>query len=111
MLPAGVIERIDRENQVVHVNRSRHDIKNVPEYDEDRHEDENYRTGLGDYYGGRNVAGYAHRRAADYPSFSRLAQKPMRRCRPTSQRVRVSGRERPLKVEFRFQSGEEDVWA
>ena len=55
MLPAGVIERIDRENQVVHVNRSKDDIKNAPEYDEERHEDETYRTGLGDYYGGRGI--------------------------------------------------------
>jgi hypothetical protein len=55
MLPAGVIDRIDRENQVVHVNRSKDDIKNAPEYDEERHEDETYRTGLGDYYGGRGI--------------------------------------------------------
>jgi hypothetical protein len=50
MLPAGVIELIDRENQVVHVNRTKDQIKNAPEYHEDRHADEAYRSELGGYY-------------------------------------------------------------
>ena len=53
MLPAGVIERIDYKHRVVHVNRDMDDIKNAPEYDDDRHaDDETYRRGLGDYYAG-----------------------------------------------------------
>jgi hypothetical protein len=52
MLPAGVIERIDYKAKVVHVNRTKDDIKNAPEYDEDRRDDETYRSGLGEYYSG-----------------------------------------------------------
>ena len=52
MLPAGVIERIDHENKIVYVNRTKDDIKNAPEYEEGRQDDETYRTGLGDYYSG-----------------------------------------------------------
>jgi hypothetical protein len=52
MLPAGVIERIDYKRKTVHVNRDMDDIKNAPEYDDSRSDDESYRTGLGDYYAG-----------------------------------------------------------
>ena len=52
MLPAGVIDRIDHEDKVVHVSRTKDQIKNAPEYEESRRDDETYRTGLGDYYGG-----------------------------------------------------------
>ena len=47
MLPAGVIERIDRENQVVHVNRTKNEIKSAPWHHEERFEDETYRSELG----------------------------------------------------------------
>jgi len=52
MLPAGVISRIDHEEKVVHVSRTKEEIKNAPEYEESRRDDETYRSGLGDYYGG-----------------------------------------------------------
>ena len=52
MLPVGVIERIDHENKDVHVNRTKEEIKNAPEYDESRRDDEGYRSGLGGYYAG-----------------------------------------------------------
>jgi hypothetical protein len=52
MLPAGVIERIDYQHKTVHVNRDMEDIKNAPEYDDTRPDDESYRSGLGDYYAG-----------------------------------------------------------
>jgi hypothetical protein len=52
MLPAGVIERIDYKHRTVHVNRDMDDIKNAPEYDDERADDGTYRTGLGDYYAG-----------------------------------------------------------
>jgi hypothetical protein len=50
MLPAGVIDRIDYKAKVIHVNRSKDQIKNAPEYHEDRHADETYRSDLGGYY-------------------------------------------------------------
>jgi hypothetical protein len=50
MLPAGVVARVDHENKVVHVRRSKDDIKNAPEYDESTYASEPYRTELGGYY-------------------------------------------------------------
>jgi hypothetical protein len=51
MLPAGVIDRVDRENERVYVNRNKDEIKNAPEFDESRYRDEPYREELGTYYG------------------------------------------------------------
>jgi len=51
MLPAGVVERIDADEETVYVRRSKDDIKNAPEYDEESYQSEPYRTELGDYYG------------------------------------------------------------
>jgi hypothetical protein len=50
MLPAGVVARVDHENKVVHVRRSKDDIKSAPEYDESTYASEAYRTELGGYY-------------------------------------------------------------
>ena len=51
MLPAGVIDRVDREEEKVFVNRTKDEIKNAPEFDETRYRDEQYRDELGGYYG------------------------------------------------------------
>jgi hypothetical protein len=51
MLPAGVIRDVDLDAQTVFVNRTKDQIKNAPEFDESRLEDEAYRTELGGYYG------------------------------------------------------------
>lgn len=51
MLPAGVVARINSENEVVHVNRTKEEIKNAPEFDEDRYQEQTYREELGGYYG------------------------------------------------------------
>ena len=50
MLPAGVIERIDHENETVYVARTREQIKAAPEYEADRQDDHAYRSDLGGYY-------------------------------------------------------------
>ncbi len=50
MLPAGVIDRIDTADNKVFVNRSKDEIKNAPEFDQDRYHDEAYRDELGGYY-------------------------------------------------------------
>jgi hypothetical protein len=49
MLPAGVVQRIDEEEQRVYVGRTKDEIKHAPEYDEARVDDE-YRRDLGSYY-------------------------------------------------------------
>ena len=51
LLPAGVIERIDLDNERVFVHRTKDEIQNAPEFDEMRVRDETYRTELGTYYG------------------------------------------------------------
>lgn len=52
MIPAGVVERIDREHQIVHVDCSREQIKNAPEYHEHLHHDPDFRAALSGHYGG-----------------------------------------------------------
>lgn len=55
MLPAGVIKDVDMDTETVFVNRTKDEIKNAPEYDEDRNREDSYRSDyrdqLGRYYG------------------------------------------------------------
>src|SRR5438093_8864010 len=51
MLPAGVIDRVDPDEEEVYVSRTKEQIKNAPEFDPDGYRDEAYRSGLGSYYG------------------------------------------------------------
>jgi hypothetical protein len=57
MLPAGVIERVDGDDERVYVNRTKDQIKNAPEYDDSMAADSAYRGTLGSYYGAGG-AGY-----------------------------------------------------
>jgi hypothetical protein len=51
MLPAGVVLKVDDEDEKVFVNRTKDQIKNAPEYDDTLTDDEAYRNRLGSYYG------------------------------------------------------------
>jgi hypothetical protein len=51
MLPAGVVRDVDLDTETVFVNRTKDQIKNAPEFDEDRYRDTKYRDELGGYYG------------------------------------------------------------
>ena len=51
MLPAGVIDRIDRDESKVYVHRTKDEIENAPEFSEERYRDDVYRSDLGTYYG------------------------------------------------------------
>src|SRR6476660_6586012 len=51
MLPAGVITRVDPEEEKVFVNLTKDQIKNAPEFDEGAYRDDAYRGKLGSYYG------------------------------------------------------------
>jgi|SRR3954471_11096734 hypothetical protein len=61
MLPAGVVGRVDLDTETVFVNRTKDQIKNAPEYDEEAYREEahrdRYRDELGTYYG-TGGAGY-----------------------------------------------------
>ena len=60
MLPAGVVQRVDADDERVYVNRTKDQIKGAPEFDEARMEDPTYRDQLGGYYG-QGGAGWADR--------------------------------------------------
>ncbi len=47
VLPVGVVDHVDHQERKVHVDRTKEQIKNAPEYDE---EDEGYRDRTADYY-------------------------------------------------------------
>ncbi|GAA2514967.1 PRC-barrel domain-containing protein [Pilimelia columellifera] len=52
MLPAGVVTRVDAQEEKVYVTRTKDEIKDAPEYDDERRDDMTYRDKLGSYYGG-----------------------------------------------------------
>jgi hypothetical protein len=64
MLPGGVIDRVDYDTETVFVNRTKDEIKNAPEFDEDNYREEPYRTQLGNYYG-LGGHGYRKQRSSD----------------------------------------------
>ena len=51
LLPAGVISRVDRDEEKVHVNRTKDQIKDSPEFEESNYRDDDYRERVGSYYG------------------------------------------------------------
>ena len=51
LLPAGVIDRVDHDEETVWVSRSKEEIKNAPEFDEQTYRTDTYRDELGSYYG------------------------------------------------------------
>jgi hypothetical protein len=53
LLPAGMVDRVDLDTETVFVSRTKDEIKNAPEFDEEMlPQDERYRSRVGDYYGG-----------------------------------------------------------
>jgi hypothetical protein len=55
LLPAGVINKIDADTETVFVDRTKDEIKDAPEFDEETYRDQSYRNELGDYYGRRGT--------------------------------------------------------
>jgi hypothetical protein len=53
LLPAGIVQQVDREEEKVYVDRTKDEIKDAPEFDDDAYRDEGYRASVGDYYGKR----------------------------------------------------------
>ena len=50
LLPAGTVERVDRDERKVYVDRTKDQIKESPEYDKDTFSTPEYRRQVGDYY-------------------------------------------------------------
>ena len=49
MLPAGVIQSVDHDDEKIFVDRTKDEIKNAPELDDSFLHDEDYRLKLGHY--------------------------------------------------------------
>jgi hypothetical protein len=65
MLPAGVIDRIDYDDEKVYVHRTKDEIKHSPEYDDSFSTDMSYRERLANYYGPEGQ-GYRERDTRDH---------------------------------------------
>jgi hypothetical protein len=50
LLPAGVVNHVDHEEQRVYVDRSKDQIKSAPEFDPDNLGDPGYRDKIGGYH-------------------------------------------------------------
>ena len=50
LIPAGVVRDIDPDTETIFVSRTKDEIKNAPEFDEQRYRDQGYRDELGGYY-------------------------------------------------------------
>ena len=52
MIPAGLVESVDHDEQKVFVRATKDEIKDAPEYNDGLFKDDAYRSELGTYYGG-----------------------------------------------------------
>jgi hypothetical protein len=50
VLPAGVIDRIDPNDRQIHVNLTKDQIRQAPDYEKGLERDEKYRKDVGNYY-------------------------------------------------------------
>jgi hypothetical protein len=50
LLPAGVIQSVDHDEEKVYVDRPKDEIKSAPEFDETTFSTEPYQTRIGNYY-------------------------------------------------------------
>ncbi len=103
LLPAGIVERVDRGEKTVFVSRSRHEIRNAPEYGEPGATDV-YRQQVGSYYHGLGDAAPASRPAPRRTTSGRRLTQSTRRRTPrqsgssgsgTRARSRSGSRSRP----------------
>ena len=53
LLPAGLIERVDRDEETVYVARTKDEIEQAPEFNKDNYREDSYRSAVGDHYTGR----------------------------------------------------------
>ena len=63
LLPAGVVDRIDAEEERLFVGRTRDEIKNAPEFDPDQGPTQTYRRGIASYYAAADAGMTRSRRA------------------------------------------------
>lgn len=109
LLPAGVIERIDTDEERVFVGRTRDEIKSAPEYDPEGAVSMGYRQEVATYYAARRVGSAGARRTPARSSRAGQAKRSTSRGQRT--RRRSSGRqdEGPTKEELYEQAKRLDV--
>ena len=56
LLPAGVLDDVDFSDKKIYVNRTKDEIKNAPEFDENAYTTDDYRRNVGTYYSPDGVA-------------------------------------------------------
>jgi len=56
LLPAGLIDKVDRDEETVYVGLTKEEIEAAPEFDSDRYRDPSYRDKIGAYYEAPAVA-------------------------------------------------------
>jgi hypothetical protein len=52
LLPAGVVQNVDFDSETIYVNRTKDEIKDAPEYDENLFREQSNRDEFGSYYSG-----------------------------------------------------------
>ena len=50
LIPASLVERVERDDETVYVGRTKDEIEAAPEFDKERYRDADYRDGIGKYY-------------------------------------------------------------
>jgi hypothetical protein len=50
LIPAGLVERVDRETRVVHLSCTKEQVERAPDYDELRADDPSFRVEVGTYF-------------------------------------------------------------
>jgi hypothetical protein len=55
LLPAGLVERVDRGEEKIYVDRTKDEIEGAPEFDKDNYGGDDYRSAVGGYYGSRET--------------------------------------------------------
>lgn len=50
LIPAALVERVDRDDETVYIGRTKAEIENAPEFDGDHYRDAAYRERVGAYY-------------------------------------------------------------
>ena len=55
LLPAGLVDRVDRDEEKLWVDRTKDEIEQAPEFDKDNYGSADYRSAVGGYYGSRET--------------------------------------------------------
>ena len=109
LLPAGVIERIDTDEERVFIGRTRDEIKSAPEYDPERDVSMGYRQEIGSYYAARRVGSAGARRTSARSSRAGQAKRSTSRGQTTRRRSSGRQNEGPTKEELYEQAKRLDV--